>query len=151
MTLLDEGWPIVHGTVQSRDNTKYHQPLSSGPALTFSTSSTIDDKPSNVGVAQMLLTSMLGASSGGGLRSIADQASRILGFSLADSNPVSVISDKLSDGTTLLWTSTIRNVIVYKVRCSSLSPSLNPSFSSSFPSPPSRSFPYILNPTLLHP
>lgn len=125
MTLSKDGWPIVHGNIQSQDNTNYHQPLASGPALTFSTSAAIDDKPSNIGVAQMLLTSMLGAANGGGLRSIADQASTLLGFSLADANPVSIITDKRPDGTTLLWTSTIKNVIVYKV-CSlpSLLPSL---------------------------
>jgi len=154
VTMSKEGWPIVHGSVQMQDNTNYHQPLASGPALTFSTSASIDDKPSNIGVAQMLLTSMLGASNGGGLRSIADQASALLGFSLADANPVSIITDKRPDGTTLLWTSTIRNVIAYKVRVApSLPPSLSPSFPpflaplhSNNPNPP---FPPSLPPSLL--
>lgn len=43
------------------------------------------------------MTGMLGASAGGsGLRAMADQASALLGFSLADANPVSVITEKAS-------------------------------------------------------
>lgn len=105
----------MHGTVQSKDNSDYSGPVTAAGPFTFATSQTINEKPDNTGVAQMLLTSMLGASKNGGLRSMADQASVLLGFSLADSNPVSVITDKRPDGSTLLWTSTIRNVIVYKV------------------------------------
>jgi hypothetical protein len=42
------------------------------------------------------MTGMLGASNGGsGLRAMADQASALLGFSLADANPVSVITEKV--------------------------------------------------------
>ncbi|TFJ80948.1 hypothetical protein NSK_007591 [Nannochloropsis salina CCMP1776] len=115
ITLAPKGWPIVHGTVQSKDNSDYSGPVTAAGPFTFATSQTINEKPDNTGVAQMLLTSMLGASKNGGLRSMADQASVLLGFSLADSNPVSVITDKRPDGSTLLWTSTIRNVIVYKV------------------------------------
>lgn len=42
------------------------------------------------------MTGMLGASTGGSpLLAIADQASGMLGFSLADANPVSVITEKV--------------------------------------------------------
>lgn len=42
------------------------------------------------------MTGMLGASTGGSpLLAIADQASSLLGFSLSDANPVSVITEKV--------------------------------------------------------
>lgn len=121
ITMEKGGWPIVHGNVQSADHTEYKAPLTKGPALTFATSQSIEDK--QTGLAQMLMTTMLGASqapAGGGLRSLATQASALLGFSLADANPVSVITEKRPDGTTILWTSTIRNVLAYKVSGSEL-------------------------------
>ena len=99
-----------------------------------------------MGIAQMLMTSMLTAGQGGGLRSIADQASALLGFSLADANPVSIITEKRADGSTVLWTSTIRNVIAYRVKEGSSDLEVLAKFdhgtSSSFSHPPTHPNPY---------
>jgi hypothetical protein len=56
------------------------------------------------------------AKESGSFDTMAQQASALIDFNLADANPVSIITQRINEREQLLWTSTIGNVLVYRQR-----------------------------------
>jgi len=121
VTLDPSSWPIVHGTRDSADHTILKQPHGDPTQgfYLFNTQLIQEEEETNsLWMGQLLMQNVGGPlgsrAEGGAGPSFFDEAGAMVGFKKDDANAVSVITERVSDTETRLWTSTIGNVVVYR-------------------------------------
>lgn len=121
VTLDPSSWPIVHGTRDSADHTILKQPHGDPTQGFYLFNSQLiqeDEEANGLWMGQLLMQNVGGPlgsrAEGVAGPSFFDEAGAMVGFKKDDANAVSVITERVSDTETRLWTSTIGNVVVYR-------------------------------------
>jgi len=114
-------WPIVHGTRGSADHTSMKQPHGERTQrfYLYNSQRIHDEEEANGLYMGQLLAQNVGSGpgtqpAGQDAPSFFEEAGALIDFNIDDANAVSVITERVSDTETRLWTSTIGNIVVFR-------------------------------------